>query len=532
MSKDDENTRLVSEKGRSNGVQVKGFLSPKSRRLSDIKISEDLEAAKERIRRQNLYSSKMARNELDRIKPMKIAKVTQMHLFTDDSEQLEAYTHFSNKIFLKNKNASHYVFNPACYYYVWWNVFIMIVILLISFVTPVEIAWESDNERFEHSTFIQMLDSVFYISFAFDMLVQFNMPIWFKGSLVVNRRRICKRYLKSWFTVDLISTIPWKYLLAFHKETTLINLLKLFRIGRLVQSLSGSHLILQYERLKAVNYDLVTLLRIIVILSFILHSMSCGLYIVAILAEEEYDFRHVNGIENTSPFYQWIYGLYWAAMTLSTIGYGDVVLVTEAERSYAVICMMIGASSYAYLVGAIIGVVINFTREETIRQGKMGSLNRLMSSIKLPSVQRVKVRHFLADSYTRKIIQPVDYKEDLDMLSPPLVALIVRHMFRHWLPKIWWLHTTDDVFTYRLALIVQGQFYAAHDIIFKEGNAAGSLFILSSGVIVRYSENTFPGNKKYFDIDSNDNLLGKESILKVSRKYSFNAVAATHVKVW
>lgn len=43
--------------------------------------------------------------------------------------------------------------------------------------------------------------------------------------------------------------------------------------------------------------------------------------------------------------------LYWSVMTMTTVGYGDVHVSTTAERLYAMVCMMLGAFLFAYLLG-------------------------------------------------------------------------------------------------------------------------------------------------------------------------------------
>jgi hypothetical protein len=43
--------------------------------------------------------------------------------------------------------------------------------------------------------------------------------------------------------------------------------------------------------------------------------------------------------------------LYLSVMTISTVGYGDIVPVTIAERCYLIFAMLIGASVYAYVGG-------------------------------------------------------------------------------------------------------------------------------------------------------------------------------------
>ena len=57
------------------------------------------------------------------------------------------------------------------------------------------------------------------------------------------------------------------------------------------------------------------------------------------------------------PWNNYIISLYWSVMTMSTIGYGDVTPKTHYERMYEIFGMMLGASVYAYMVGAICSIV-------------------------------------------------------------------------------------------------------------------------------------------------------------------------------
>ena len=49
-------------------------------------------------------------------------------------------------------------------------------------------------------------------------------------------------------------------------------------------------------------------------------------------------------------FQQYVYAVYWATATISTVGYGDVVAVSVNERIYNVLVFLVGTSVYAMAV--------------------------------------------------------------------------------------------------------------------------------------------------------------------------------------
>ena len=63
--------------------------------------------------------------------------------------------------------------------------------------------------------------------------------------------------------------------------------------------------------------------------------------------------------------------------------YGDVTLVNYKERLYATLCMIIGAATYGYAIGALIAVIMNMHAAEEARRSSLKNLNALMAEVKV-----------------------------------------------------------------------------------------------------------------------------------------------------
>lgn len=66
---------------------------------------------------------------------------------------------------------------------------------------------------------------------------------------------------------------------------------------------------------------------------------------------------------------QIITSLYFALTTLSTVGYGDLFPVSQIERIFAVIVMLLGVAFFSFIMGNIMTIVED-------QKVKMGILNK------------------------------------------------------------------------------------------------------------------------------------------------------------
>lgn len=163
-----------------------------------------------------------------------------------------------------------------------------------------------------------------------------------------------KYVLSFWGVVDFLSIFP-AYLSIFVPTTQALTVLRLLRVMRIFR-------IFKMQRFQIEAYHLISALRnsAIKILIFMMVVMVAAV----ILGTLMYSFE----AENNPDFKSIPTGIYWAVVTITTVGYGDIVPITTPGRFLSVIVMLLGYSVIAVPTGIVAG--------ETIREYLPGNRRR------------------------------------------------------------------------------------------------------------------------------------------------------------
>lgn len=210
----------------------------------------------------------------------------------------------------------------------------LIVIIIMSVVVVMLESIASVREVYSYE--LHFTEWVFTILFSIEYILR----------LICLRRPL--RYAKSFFgIVDLLAVIPTylsllfpgtQYLLAIR----LLRILRVFRVLKLAQFLSEASVLttaLRASRHK-ITVFLFTVLTLVVILGSLMYLIE---------GEE-------NGF-NSIP-----HSIYWAIVTLTTVGYGDISPQTPLGRMLASVVMILGYAILAVPTGI---VSVELARAET-----------------------------------------------------------------------------------------------------------------------------------------------------------------------
>jgi voltage-gated potassium channel Kch len=94
-----------------------------------------------------------------------------------------------------------------------------------------------------------------------------------------------------------------------------------------------------------------------------------------------------NGVDGTPDtiFAKYVTCFYWAIMTTTTIGYGDVSSSGTAQQLFGMLAMLIGALLFGYGVSNVVNIVEELRSGERQFREKMDKFNRYMRSQNFPS---------------------------------------------------------------------------------------------------------------------------------------------------
>jgi hypothetical protein len=280
------------------------------------------------------------------------------------ADELDQKLSYSRLFLLVDVNGDILV-NPRSLIFFAWQLLGLSCALLCALFVPIEVAFSTTDL----TPGTQLTGAFFELFFLLDMSLNFNLPIYDKssGCIISNRKLILNEYLKYWFWVDLASCVPldicevligpsrihsvdWiSSVISAIRILKIFKLLRLLRADAILTSLQG-HLTLQHWEVES--------LKLLFLLLMTIHFMGCGLFIVADWEDTQRTWLEENNLLRAPASVRYTCALYWATMTATTIGYGDIVLATPFERSYATLCMITGASIYAFITSRLVGMLL------------------------------------------------------------------------------------------------------------------------------------------------------------------------------
>ncbi len=207
----------------------------------------------------------------------------------------------------------------------WFDVVLLLLILLSIIVVMLETV---DSLHRQYGYYFNMAEWIVTILFT----IEYILRVW-----TIKKP---SAYIFSFYgIIDFLSTIP-KYVSLFFAGANILialralRLLRVFRILKLSPFVGESQNLI--KSLKASKAKILVFLTAVLILTIILGTV---MYLV--------EYNHGSGFDNIPK------SMYWAIVTLTTVGYGDIAPVTPLGQFIASIIMILGYGILAVPTGIV-----------------------------------------------------------------------------------------------------------------------------------------------------------------------------------
>ncbi|XP_034042407.1 potassium/sodium hyperpolarization-activated cyclic nucleotide-gated channel 1-like [Thalassophryne amazonica] len=362
-------------------------------------------------------------------------------------------------------------------------------------IIPVGITFFKDEHTPPWIVFNVVSDTFFLM----DLVLNFRTGIVKEDNteIILDPQQIKIKYLRSWFVVDFISSIPVDYIFLivetridsdFYKTaralrivrfTKILSLLRLLRLSRLIRYIH------QWEEIFHMTYDLASaMVRIVNLIGMMLllcHWDGCLQFLVPMLQDFPADcWVSKNKMVNDTWGQQYSYALFKAMSHMLCIGYGMYPPVGMTDVWLTILSMIVGATCYAMFVGHATALIQSLDSSRRQYQEKYKQVEQYMSFHKLPADMRQRIHDYYEHRYQGKMF---DEESILGELNEPLREEIINFNCRKLVASMPLFANADPNFVTSMLTKLRFEVFQPGDYIIREGTIGKKMYFIQHGVV-------------------------------------------------
>lgn len=211
------------------------------------------------------------------------------------------------------------------------------------------------------------------------------------------------------------------------------------------------------------------------------------------------------GYRCVDPWDMYAASLYFAMMTITSIGYGDLHATPRnaGEQGVLTLMMLFGGMLWSNVVATFCGVLANSDPDTAMFHSTMDALNvrhdsrhrnpypshrpqwqtdpllwllqRFMDSTNLPKDMQMRLREYFHQS--KHLSETVNRRNLLDKMSPQLAGEVALQVNERWLRRVWFLNGAGQEFVVQIALQLEAMVFTIGEVINN-----GYLYIVNRGL--------------------------------------------------
>ena len=322
-----------------------------------------------------------------------------------------------------------------------WDIWILVLILYSAAIVPYRVCFDVEAEGL-----LWVFEAAMSIFFLIDVVLSFRTAYFVDGVWVTDPQMIANRYLKGWFWIDAPSSLPLEILALFetlgdNSQLSLLRFLRLMRLLRLLKLLKIDQYLDMMEEVLEMNLRFVQLIIMLAKVGFLSHILGCFWYGVGANSRgPDGDgatwYTSYGGDEEATVGQLYMWSIYWAVMTLTTTGYGDVVPTNDNERLYVLMALIVGALVFGYMISNLSAVINSLDRQAVESEEKLDGVKQYAMWRQLPRHLAVRLKRHYKYQYERDGVQLFNEMDLLNGCPPALRSDLIASVLAETLGKV------------------------------------------------------------------------------------------------
>ncbi|KAF4722096.1 Potassium voltage-gated channel sub H member 5 [Perkinsus olseni] len=362
-----------------------------------------------------------------------------------------------------------------------WDMILAAALVYVIIGIPFEAAFVASEGSYPSSQLV--LDAILLI----DVLLQFHTQFSENGALISSRKRIARRYLKSWLWPELLTSIPWGLFISkYSRELSAIKLgrtLSLARLGNMTMTIMAK---VEYRVQSEIWWIILGVLKLVSALLVMCHWGACLWWLVGKLSIEDHDISWITAMDmvDATRAQQYVAAMYFMTTTLTTVGYGDVTPETHVERLFCIFAEIVAGNVFALFSGLLCALMLTYDESGSQYRAKLKDAMRYMNKHKLESSLRIRVRHFLHQLFenqtnleSRRAL--VEFLRTSESLQRDVYVGLMGKMLKRY---SWFKGLSHEILG-KVCSVCEDLYYAPTDVmIYASEDADGMYFVVRGSI--------------------------------------------------
>ncbi|KAK8558567.1 hypothetical protein V6N13_098219 [Hibiscus sabdariffa] len=377
---------------------------------------------------------------------------------------------------------SKWVISPMDSRYRCWETFMVVLVFYSAFVYPFEMAFLTPTRPTPLYAADSVVDCFFAVDIAFTFLLAYIDST--TQLLVRDRKCIAKRYLSTWFIMDLASTIPFEEIahLFFTKgklgvSYSCLELLRFWRLRRVKQFFT------RLEKDIRFSYFWIRCARLISVTLLLVHCAACFYYLMA----DRFPHRGRTWIGTVNPHFResslwvrYVSAFYWSITTMTTVGYGDLHAVNTAEMAFIIFYMLFNLGLTAYIIGNMTNLVVEGTRRTMEFRNSIESASNFVSRNRLPSRLKDQI---LAYMCLRFKAESLNQQQLIEQFPKSIYTSICQHLFLPIVEKVYLFNGVSRETLLHLVAKMKAEYVPPREDVMMQNDTPEDVYIIVSGEV-------------------------------------------------